>query len=670
MNNSLQPSAGAADVPGSEANRAPTPERQTVTWMLALLILLAILPYVNTLQNGFVYDDNHEVVTNPYIRSFSHTGEIFRTRILQHLGSRGATNYYRPISVFGFLICYQLFGLLPYGFHLVNLLLHAAIVCLLFGLSRSLFRDSWLAFAAAALFALHPIHTESVAWVSGVTDVELTLFYLAAFWFYVASARPHGGRSEAMQLGMIASFTLALLSKEQAATLPLAAMVYEHFYRENRALTVWRQKVSRYGVLWLLVVAYVLFRIRFFGAFAPVTLTQHVSWYEAMLSAASLAGDYLWKMVWPVRLIAFYPFHKTVSPLDLRFLAGVAGVAACALIFVALWKRRLAISFGLVWFFLNLAPVLNSRWLGPNVFTERYLYLPSVGLCWVAGWGIVILWKAMSVRASIGRWAFGGLLALVALLAIARIFTRNGDWLDDGTYYRVTLRDVPEAGSLRVNLGAVYWNHMQAAAAEREWKLALAAAPPSALLLNDLGLVYTDRKQYDVAEDYFRRSMLLRPNYTDAHLNLGRVYVAEGKSAEAELQLRAAVALEPLSIDTRNELGGFYFAAGRLDAAASEWQASAASIPNARAYDSLGDVALRQGQRDAADRDFRQAIALDNFDAHGHFGLGAVFEAEGRAAEALAQFRAGLAVEPRNPEALAALQRLSGTPSHANQPKP
>ena len=265
----------------------------TPAWLLALLLLLAILPYVNTLQNGFVYDDNNEVLTNPYIRSFSHVGDIFSTRILAHLGARGATNYYRPISIFGFLICYKLFGLLPYGFHLANLLLHALIVCVLFGLTKRLFQDQWLAFIAAAIFALHPIHTESVAWVSGVTDLDLAVFYLATFWFFLASARPQGARSEWMQLGMVGSFILALLSKEQAVTLPLMAMIYEHFYRGDRASTTWRQKVSRYGALWLLVVVYVLFRIRFFGAFAPVQLTRNVSWYEAILSAAAPGGPIL-----------------------------------------------------------------------------------------------------------------------------------------------------------------------------------------------------------------------------------------------------------------------------------------------------------------------------------------------------------------------------------------
>ncbi len=561
---------------------------------------------------------------------------------------------------------------------------------------------------------------------------------------------------------MVGSFILALLSKEQAVTLPLTAMIYEHFYRADRAGTTWRQKASRYGALWLLVVVYVLFRIRFFGAFAPVQLTQNVSWYEAILSTMPLAGEYLWKMIWPVHLIAYYPFHKSVSPLDPRVWAGVGALGLCALAFAALWKRHHRVSFGFIWFFINIAPVLNSRWLGPNVFTERYLYLPSVGLCWVAAWGILEIWNGMAARGShqaefdgedaastpsppaplpqggeggveldslpspprqaergapsalrsplspkgarvmnqnqlsprpfggegagvrgfssifrhkathphVPRIAFGTFLGVLAALAFVRIVTRNRDWRDDGTYYRVTLAAVPEAGSLRLNLGAVYWNRRQPEAAEREWKLALEVSPNSALLLGNLGLVYAEKKQYEQAIAYFQRSMRLRPNYTDAHLNLGRIYEAMGKTREAELQLRAAVALAPLSLSTRNELGLFYLTAGRLPEAEAQFQASAASIPNPSAFDSLGDIARRQGRRDDAEQAYRQSIALDEFDFHGHFGLAAILEARGRAAEAADQYRAGLNADPRNPEALAALQRLTSNSPHAHAPKP
>jgi Tfp pilus assembly protein PilF len=661
---------------------------RATAWLLALLLLLAVAPYFNTLDNGFVYDDNNEVLTNPYIRSFSHVGEIFSTRILAHLGARGATNYYRPISIFGFLICYKLFGLLPYGFHLANVVLHALIVALLFGLSRRLFHDEWLAFIAAAIFALHPIHTESVAWVSGVTDLDLAVFYLATFWLFLASARPHGGRSEWMHLGMVGSFILALLSKEQAVTLPLLATLFEHFYRDDRASTTLKQKVSRYGSLWLLVPVYVLFRIRFFGAFAPVQLTRNVSWYEAVLSGPPLVLKYLWKMIWPVHLIAYYPFHKSGTLLDTSVLAGIAALILCALIFAALWKRHHLISFGLIWFFLNIAPVLNSRWLGPNVFTERYLYLPSVGFCWVAAWWIKVIWDGNAAchghpghdparagrpwhvsRPLVFRVGFASILGVLAVLGFARIVIRNRDWRNDETYYRVTLAAVPEAASLRLNLGAVYWNLMRPGDAEREWKEALLVSPDSAQLLNNLGLVCADKKRNDEAIEYFERSMRLRPNYTDAHLNLGRLYKDMGRAPEAKLQLQAAVALAPLNVGARNELGNLYYNAGHLQQAELQFQASVASIPNAGAIDSLGDIALRQGRSDAAEREYRQAIALDEFDPRGHFGLAGILEAQGKEPEAVAEYRAGSNVDPLNQEAQAALKRITAKLHDAKTPK-
>ena len=648
--------------------QSPENQSRTPAWLIAVLLLLAVLPYINTLQNGFVYDDNNEVLSNPFIRSFAHVGDIFSTRILAHLGARGATNYYRPISIFGFLICYKMFGLLPYGFHLANVLLHAIIVCLLFAVTKRLFKDQWLAFTATAIFALHPIHTESVAWISGVTDLDLAVFYLATFWFFLAGARPHGQRSEWAQAGMVVSFILTLLSKEQAVTLPLVAMVYEHFYREDRASTTWRQKVARYGSLWLLVPVYILFRIRFFGAFAPVLLTPHVSWYEAILSTAPLAGEYLWKMLWPVHLIAYYLFHKSVTPADPRVLAGIVALGLCALAFAMLWKRGRLASFGFFWFFINIAPVLNSRWLGPNVFTERYLYLPSIGLCWVAAWGILAIWNKLAGRPHIWRVVFGIFLGVLAVLGFARTVIRNRDWRDDETYYRVTLAAVPEAESLRLNLGAVYWNRMDKAAAEREWKKALEASPDSAQLLNNLGLVEASKNQYDQAIVYFQRSMRLKPNYTDAHLNLGRVLEAVGRTPEAEIQLQAAVALAPLSVQTRNELGGYYLTVGRLREAEAQFHASVVNIPNSGAYDSLGDIAVRQGRSDIAERDYRQAIGLDEYDPRGHFGLAALLAAKGSTTEAVNQYRAGLRVDPRNQEAQAALQRLTSNSTNVKIP--
>ncbi len=165
----------------------------SVAAVLGVLALLAALPYANTLFNAFVYDDNTQVLNNPYIQNFGHLREIFTTTVWSYVGVQGVTNYYRPMMTLGYLLCHQLFGPLAYGFHLVNVLLHAGVTCALFLLTVRLFGHRGLAFVAAGLFALHPVHTESVAWVAAVTDLELTFFYLLTFWFFLGVARPGAG---------------------------------------------------------------------------------------------------------------------------------------------------------------------------------------------------------------------------------------------------------------------------------------------------------------------------------------------------------------------------------------------------------------------------------------------------------------------------------------------
>src|SRR5208337_288444 len=164
--------------------------------LITLLVACATLPYLNILFNGFVYDDDIQVVTNPYVRSFLHVKEIFTTNVWSFKAGSPISNYYRPIMTLGYLLCYKLFGMRAYGFHLVSLLLHILVVCLVFVLTERLTGDRVWAFVAGALFALHPVHTESVAWIAAVTDLELTFFYLLTFGFFLAVARPGGGRSQ------------------------------------------------------------------------------------------------------------------------------------------------------------------------------------------------------------------------------------------------------------------------------------------------------------------------------------------------------------------------------------------------------------------------------------------------------------------------------------------
>ena len=643
---------------------------QSDVTLLVLLTLCAALPYANILFNSFVYDDNTQVLNNPYIQSFRHLREIFTTTVWSYVGVQGVTNYYRPMMTFGYLLCYQFFGPLAYGFHLASLLLHVASVGVLLLVTLRMDGDRRVAFVAAGLFALHPIHSESVAWVAAVTDLQLMLFYLLTFGCFLRVARPTGGRSALAQLAMAGSFVLTILSKEQALTLPVLATIYEHFYRDDRASTTWLQKSARYALLWLLAAAYLLFRIRFFGALAPVLQISDLTGYQTLLSALALVGQYFGKLLWPAHLCTFYVFRRSTSLLDPRVLAGLGALLLAAVIFVALWRRARTASFGFVWLLLTLAPVLNPRWMAANVFTERYLYLPSVGFCWLVAWGWVRLWDAASARRPAWRKALLGTLGLVAALYALRVVARNRDWRDDVTLYTKTLAVSPDSYHIRNNLGTVYWKQGQTEAAEREWREALRLAPRNAIILNNLGLAETKQKRYTEAVEYLRRAMRLKPNYTDPHLNLGAAYEEMGRRAEAELQLRAAVALAPLNVDARNRLGKLYFETGRLTEAEEQFHKSVESEPNATGFSALGDIYLARGERARAEQAFREAVAVERFDSHAHFSLGELHAADGRTAEAIREYQAGLETDPTNAQARAAWQKLRSEGAGAKSSKP
>jgi tetratricopeptide (TPR) repeat protein len=625
--------------------------------LLAVLILVATLPYLNSLVNGFVQDDNRQVVSNPYLRSFSHLREIFATNVWSYVGAQGATNYYRPLMTFGYLLCYQFLGPLPYGFHLANVVLNAGVVCLVFLVSERVFRDRTLGFVAAVTFALHPIHSESVDWIAAVTDLQLTLFYLLAFWFFLRVEKPGGKRSGLAELGMVLSFALALLAKEPAASLPFLATFYEHFLRDDRAQTNLGQKLSRYLTLWLLDIAYLLFRTRIFGGLAPVLQLPQISRREAFYSSFALVAQYVWKLLWPVNLCGFYTFHKCVALSDPRVVVGFLVLGLFLIAFAYSWGRERLVCFGLLWFFVNIAPVLNSRWLGANVFTERYLYLPSLGFCWIAAWGVRLLWMRLAGRPTARKFYAAG-LAMVAVLFLVRIVTRNRIWYDDPTFYSSTLAAQPDAIALRINLGAVYWNSGSQDQAEAEWREALRRAPNHWLVLNNLGLAAARKKRCDEAIEDFQRSIRLRPNYADSHMNLGRIYAETGAGEKAEAQLRAAVALAPLYVQARNELAKFYFGTGRFAEAEQQFRSSVSSGGTTQAWNSLGEIYSRWNRWQDAEHAFRQAVALDPFDSRAHFGLGAVLEAQGRTNEALNEYEAGLQTDPRNPVALESVERL------------
>jgi tetratricopeptide (TPR) repeat protein len=634
-----------------------SPESERETFMFLVLSILAFLPYANTLLNSFAYDDSSQVIENPYVHSFRYLREIFGTTVWSFQGAQGVTNYYRPLMTFGYLLAYQIAGAVPFSFHLANIVLNVVVVLLVFALLRRMSGER-VALIATGLFALHPLHTESVAWIAGVTDLELAVFYLLTFLLYLRL--PESGKGYGRRAAMCGSFALALLSKEQAMTLPVLVTLFEHFYRNDRATTSPREKVSRYAPLWAMAALYLVARGIMLGGVASVVSRPTLSWYEVGLSAVSLTGGYLWKLIWPAHLSAYYIFHRSSHITDRNVLLGLAGLALCGTLFVLLWRRAHLLSFAFVLIFLPLAPVLNARWMPASVFAERYLYLPSIGFCWLVGWAAVTFWRA-DVPGYVRPLcrAVPLLLVAVAFPYAMKTVARNRDWRTGETLFLRTLEQ-SDSSLIRTNLGAIYFNNGDLVGAEHEWLEALAAGPTNAFALDNLALLRQRQHRYVESLDYSWRALRARPQYMMGHLNLAETLAQMDRTAEAEWQYRIATAIAPLSTRAHNAYGEFLFDSERLQDAQAEYERSVHVDPTGDAYDRLGDIYQLAQDRARAEQAFRHALSLNAFDSNAHFGLGLVLEEAGRPGDALHEIESGLELDPSDPQGKAAVIRLRG----------
>ncbi len=614
--------------------------------LYAIVFVVGIIPYLNTLGFGFAYDDNHQIVSNPYLRSFHYLKQILTTPVWSFKYASVATNYYRPLMSLEYFALYQAYGPLPYIYHLANVVLNAAVVVLLFAVTRRLFQSTPIAMVTAILFAVHPVHTESVSWIADVPDLQLAAFLLLALWFFLnlGDSPKHEWRNS---VAMSVFFLLAIFSKEPGVAFPVIATFYEHTCRADRARTSFAQKFKRYAPLWLVAGFYLGSRVALMGGLVPKLQRASLPWGRAILSSLALFNEYMNKLVWPGRAALFDTFHPSASVLDWAVLCGAAWAVFLCLLAIYLWNRNRLIVFGALWMVATLAPALNARWMATNVFAERYLYVPSIGFCWILAAAIVAVWNAefakrsRTLRISL---ASAGILLTVALTGETAV--RDRDWRNDTSLFSAAVKRNPQDADLRANLGFAYWEMRNPDAAIREWKTALAQNPDSVWALNNLGMAYTSEQKYEESIPLLRHAVELKPQFTDAHLNYAAALAGLGKSAEAESEYQTAVIDSPLDWSVRNQFGGFLLKAGRADEAEVQFQASLSSVANSQALDGLGDIAIQRGQTGIAEPYFRQAAGLDSWDAHAHFRLAIIYGNSGRAAEALREYNLALQTDP------------------------
>ncbi len=272
---------------------------------IVILLLVSFAVYFNALSGDFVYDDKSQIVENPWIRDMVNMPNIFSKSVWNFKPGVITSNYYRPLMHIVYMIDYHLFGLKPWGFHLVNILFHCGVSVLVFMVIRRLLPEhtasaspAYLSppFIAAILFALHPIHTEAVTWIAGLPDVAFTFFYLLSFYFFILFRED----SKRGYLLSILSFSVATLFKEPALTLPIILFAYDYLLKKSdenimSGLRTYIPYAAVSGV-------YLLVRYHVLRGFAPLESYADLSTYQFIINVFPLFRDYVTSLLWPFDL--------------------------------------------------------------------------------------------------------------------------------------------------------------------------------------------------------------------------------------------------------------------------------------------------------------------------------------------------------------------------------
>ena len=647
------PAAPGGRPPALPVSRASSREQ----WIAPILFLVSIACYATTILNGFVYDDQLQILANPYVKSWRYLPQIFHTNVWSFIGSAGDSNYYRPLMTFTYLVLWKAFGDLPFGYHLFNILLNALVVVVVYYAGKELLKSVPAATVAAALFAIHPVHSEPVNWIACIPDLEATLFFLVAFLLYIRRPRLDWKN----QLAIVVLFLAAMMAKEPALLLAPMLVFYEHFVRDGHERTPFRQKILQYLPLCLMGMAYLVARRLLFGNLAMVLQHPQIGLREGVFSAFALISAYTRLLFWPTHLSAFHTFHASEGFSSTGVIPGLSVVLGCLLLLALSYKTYSRFAFCVLWIGLTLAPVLNVRWMAANVLTERYLYLPSVAFCWLLGSVGVALWGAWPYEPRLSA-VWRALLAFACLAitvhSVNTIQERNRVWRDDLTLYLTTLKTDPDAYVMHLNLGTTYFSVHDFRAAERELRIALQLRPGSPNVLNALGCVYLEKEQLDDAGRILQEAIAAKPAWTDPHFNYGRVLKKLNQDDAALAEFYKAVETGPLNASAHLYLGQELAERSQNDEAEAELKESVRLQPSLIAQRQLADLLLKTGNEAETKALLLQMAAQYPYDGPTHLRMARLLEKEGNPQESLKEYQKTLEMDPANVEARAAVARL------------
>ena len=542
---------------------------------LVLLLVLPFLLYASVLSFHFVYDDEILIVNNPLILSWKSIPTFFTQSLTSSIYPGLAANYYRPVLLLWLLVNRTLWGLSTFGWHLSTLALHVLVTQSVYLLARRILRDRLSAALAGAVFAAHPIHVETVAWVMGFQDSLVALAVVTSFLCYVNGRSP-GRQRTAWLTGSTLLYALGAFAKENAFALPVIIAAYEWFHPPppgdpQRALGKRaRIRACLNAVAPYLVVTgiYLVARVVVLEGFSHVV--TRISPATLLQTLPLVIATYAKHLVWPVGLSAFYDVPYVVRPGLSNFWlpAGALLVTGGGLWWWSKKSRRAATAS--VWLVVTALPVLNLTVFPPGEpMHDRYMYLPSVGFVLLLGMGLRRLGSGgrKLLRQPAAPMVCGAIL--VGLLGFGTV-SYSRFWSDNLTLYRRGVEIAPQNNIATNNLANEFVARGQYGEAIHLYQRVLSRRPDFWLSNYNLGFCYYKLNRLEEAQQFLARAIAIDPGNPDQFVYLGLTKFKMGRLPEAESALRHAIALRPDGPGNHFALGILLKARGEFNAALGE----------------------------------------------------------------------------------------------------
>jgi tetratricopeptide (TPR) repeat protein len=594
--------------------------------------MIVWVAFGQTLGHEFVnYDDGDYVYENPNVtRGLSLRGVVWAfTRV-------HAANWH-PLTTLSHMLDCQFYGLQPLGHHLSNVLLQAAAAILLFLALRRLTGNLWPSAFVAAVFAIHPLRVESVAWISERKDVLSGVFFmltLLAYARYARSERSSPGR----YVTVVVLFALGLMCKPTLVTLPFVLLLLDywplgrmqraegkeqrHQAQRSRVTSAFQcfsgSAFERWPAVRGLVVEKVPLFVLSAASCVATVLAQRrafetdlkLTFLERAANAVVSYVTYLGQMFYPANLAVLYPYPEGKLALPEVLLAALLLLIISVLVF--LWRRKYPfLLVGWLWYLGMLIPMIGLVQVGTQARADRYTYLPQIGLY------LLVTWGAMELLA---RWRFGRQVSAISALLAITVLT--ADSVHETSFWRNS---------------------------ETLWKRAIDRTSDNYVAYNNLGRALMDKGQLDEAISYFRKALQIKGALPEVEYNLGNVYLQKGQVKEAITHYQKAVQLEPAYADAEFNLGTAFLQEGdQLEAIAHYEKALEIRPDFAEVHINLGNVLLKNRQIDQAIDHYKKAVAIDPQSAEMQYNLGNALGSKGDWAGATSSYRAALQTQARD----------------------